>query len=113
VAKGPTGSCERLLGSITVAADTTQLIVALVLVGLLLGMLTLGGYLLYKNREGAIKFLLSFLSYEVSLTADILLEAWDFAGCLRACVLACACACCMRVSVRVRVSARCAYGESV
>jgi hypothetical protein len=80
VAKGHTGSCEILRRSITVVADKTQLIIALVMVGLLLGMLALGVYLLYKNRERALHFLLSFFSYEVTLTADILSEAWDFAG---------------------------------
>jgi hypothetical protein len=39
VPEGPTGSCEILRRSITVTADTTQLIVALVLVGVLLGVL--------------------------------------------------------------------------
>ena len=80
VAKGHTGSCEILRRSITVVADKTQLIIALVMVGLLLGMLALGVYLPYKNREGALHFLLSFFSYEVTLAADILSEAWDFAG---------------------------------
>jgi hypothetical protein len=63
-----------------VTADTTQLIVALVLVGVLLGVFALGSYLLYKNRERAMNFLLSFLSYEVTIAADIVLEMWDFAG---------------------------------
>jgi hypothetical protein len=81
VPKGPTGSCEILRRSITVAADTTQLIVALVLVGVLLGVFALGSYQLYKNRERAMKFLLSFLSYEVTVAADIVLEAWDSQVC--------------------------------
>jgi len=80
VPKGPTGSCEILRRAITVTADTTQLIVALVLVGVLLGVFALGSYLLYKNRERAMNFLLSFLSYEVTIAADIVLEMWDFAG---------------------------------
>jgi hypothetical protein len=80
VPKWPTGSCEILRRSITVTADTTQLILALVLIGVLLGVCALGSYLLYKNRERAMNFLLSFLSYEVTIAADIVLEMWDFAG---------------------------------
>ncbi len=80
VPNGPTGSCEILRRSITVTADTRQLIVALVLVGVLLGVFALGSYLLYKNRERAMNFLLSFLLYEVAVAADIVFEMWDFAG---------------------------------
>jgi hypothetical protein len=80
VPKGHMASCEILRRPINVVADKTQLILALVLVVLLLGMLALGGYLLYKNRERALTFALSFLSYEATLTADILSESWDFAG---------------------------------
>jgi hypothetical protein len=79
-AKGHMESCEILHRSITVTADTTQLILALVLIGVLLGVCALGSYLLYKNRERAMNFLLSFLSYEVTLAADIVSELWDFAG---------------------------------
>ena len=84
VPKGHMGSCEILRRSITVVSDKTQLIVILVLAGVLLVLLALGGHLLYKNRERALTFALSFLSYEVSLTTDILSELWDFAGCAAA-----------------------------
>jgi uncharacterized membrane protein YbhN (UPF0104 family) len=74
------GSCEVLRRSITVTADTTQLIIALVLIGVVLTIFALGGYLLYRNRERAKKFLLSFMSFEGVLAADISFEVWDFAG---------------------------------
>jgi hypothetical protein len=77
---GNAGSCEALRRSITVTSDSTQLILALVLVGIVLGVFALGSCLLYKNRESAKKFFLSFLSFEGMLATDIALEAWDFAG---------------------------------
>jgi hypothetical protein len=77
---GNAGSCEVLRRSITVTSDSTQLILALVLVGIVLGVFALGSCLLYKNRESAKKFFLSFLSFEGMLATDIALEAWDFAG---------------------------------
>jgi hypothetical protein len=77
---GNGGSCEILRRSITVTADKTQLMIALVLIGVVLATIVLGGFLLYKNRKRAKKFFLSFLSFEGVLTADVAFEAWDVAG---------------------------------
>jgi hypothetical protein len=70
------GRCELLRRTITVRTEQAQLIVALVLVGVLLVILALGLCLLYKNRERAKKFMISFVSYEGMLALDICLEAW-------------------------------------
>ena len=70
------GRCELLRRTITVRTEQAQLIVALVLVGVLLVILALGLYLLYKNRERAKKFMISFVSYEGMLALDVCLEAW-------------------------------------
>jgi hypothetical protein len=77
---GNVGSCEVLRRSITVTADKTQLIIALVLIGVLVATVAVGGFLLYKNRERAKTFVLSFLSFEGVLAADVSFEAWDIAG---------------------------------
>jgi hypothetical protein len=77
---GNVGPCKVLRRSITVTADKTQLIIALVLIGVLVATVAVGGFLLYKNRERAKKFLLSFLLFEGVLAADVSFEAWDISG---------------------------------
>jgi hypothetical protein len=80
---GQATSCELLRRKITVMegrSDKTQLVIALVLIGVVLVVLALGTYLLYKNRERAKRFVLSFLSFEGMLAADVAFEAWDAAG---------------------------------
>jgi hypothetical protein len=74
------GSCELLRRSITATADKTQLIIGLVLSALVVVIGAVGGYLLFKSRERAKEFLLSFLSFEGTLAADIAMSLWDFAG---------------------------------
>jgi hypothetical protein len=74
------GSCEVLRRSIMVTADKTQLIVGLVLIGAVLAVVFLGSWFLYKNRESAKKFVLSFLSFEGTLAADICIGVWGIAG---------------------------------
>ena len=74
------GSCYLPRHSITATADKTQFIIGLALAGLVLVIGAVGGYLLFKRRERAKEFLLSFLSFERTLSADIAMELWDLAG---------------------------------
>jgi hypothetical protein len=69
-------SCAVLHRIITVTPDRSQVILAGCLALVLLLAAGVAGHLLYKNRDRALKLLISFLSFEGFLLIEVLLEVW-------------------------------------
>ncbi len=59
----------------------SQLIIALVLGGIMLGVLGLLGYLLFRNAERAKEFFIDFMSFEMLLALEVCLEVRCMAQC--------------------------------